>query len=74
MIKMKGHNSKTTLISRTIVLSISLQALAAGSLALARAHAELNKTERSLEDEIARDNRKPPSNCVGRSVMPIVLQ
>lgn len=43
------------------------KALAAGSLALARAHAVLDKTEKSLEEEIAKENRKPPSNCLGRS-------
>ncbi|XP_061187963.1 uncharacterized protein LOC133195979 [Saccostrea echinata] len=44
-----------------------LKALASGVLALAKAHAELDKTEKSLEHEIERENRKPPSTCIGRS-------
>ncbi|XP_062621213.1 uncharacterized protein LOC134282843 [Saccostrea cucullata] len=44
-----------------------LKALASGVLAMAKAHAELDKTEKSLEYEIERENRKPPSSCIGRS-------
>lgn len=50
-----------------IFLCAYSKALAAGSLALARAHAVLDETEKRLEEEIAKENRKPPSNCLGRS-------
>ncbi|XP_061187181.1 uncharacterized protein LOC133195350 [Saccostrea echinata] len=43
-----------------------LRALAAGSLALARAHVELLKTEKFLENEIEKENRKPPDCKIGR--------
>lgn len=44
----------------------TLQALAEGSLALARAHAVLDETEKSLEHEIERENRKPPKSKIGK--------
>ncbi|XP_062621214.1 uncharacterized protein LOC134282845 [Saccostrea cucullata] len=43
-----------------------LHALAEGSLSLARAHAVLNETEKSLEHEIERENRKPPKSKIGK--------
>ncbi|XP_048731494.2 uncharacterized protein LOC125648425 [Ostrea edulis] len=46
--------------------SKGLHALAEGSLALARAHAVLNETEKNLEHEIERENRKPPTSKVGK--------
>ncbi|XP_061187188.1 uncharacterized protein LOC133195358 [Saccostrea echinata] len=46
--------------------SRGLHALAEGSLSFARAHAVLNETERSLEHEIERENRKPPKSKLGK--------
>lgn len=43
-----------------------LHALAEGSLSLARAHAVLDETEKSLEHEIERESRKPPKSEIGK--------
>lgn len=43
-----------------------LHALAEGSLSLARAHAVLDETEKSLEHEIERESRKPPKSKIGK--------
>lgn len=45
------------------------KALAEGSLSLARAHAVLDETEKSLEHEIERESRKPPKSKIGKYVL-----
>ncbi|XP_052067271.1 uncharacterized protein LOC127706656 [Mytilus californianus] len=44
-----------------------LKALATGSLAIARFHSILDKTEKRLELEIQRENRAPPQTLVGKA-------
>lgn len=45
----------------TYIIYCPFKALAEGSLSLARAHAVLDETEKSLEHEIERESRKPPN-------------
>lgn len=48
---------------------LPFKALAEGSLSLARAHAVLDETEKSLEHEIERESRKPPKSEIGKYVL-----
>lgn len=51
------------------VIYCPFKALAEGSLSLARAHAVLDETEKSLEHEIERESRKPPKSEIGKYVL-----
>lgn len=44
-----------------------LKALASGSLAIARFHTILDKTEKQLELELERENRAPPQTLIGKA-------
>lgn len=53
----------------TYIIYCPFKALAEGSLSLARAHAVLDETEKSLEHEIERESRKPPKSEIGKYVL-----
>lgn len=53
----------------TCIIYCPFKALAEGSLSLARAHAVLDETEKSLEHEIERESRKPPKSEIGKYVL-----
>lgn len=53
----------------TYIIHCPFKALAEGSLSLARAHAVLDETEKSLEHEIERESRKPPKSEIGKYVL-----